>query len=627
MSHPGATASDRHKVVIIGSGFGGLTAAKALKRADVDIKLIAKTTHHLFQPLLYQVATGIISEGEIAPPTRLILRKQKNAQVLLGDVTHIDLANKTVRSELLGHNYVTPYDTLIIAAGAGQSYFGNDHFAEFAPGMKSIDDALELRGRILGAFEQAERSSDPARREKLLTFVVVGAGPTGVEMAGQIAGAGRPDAQGRFRHIDPTEAHVILLDAAPAVLPPMGEKLGKKAQARLEKMGVEIQLNAMVTDVDRNGITVKDSDGTIRRIECGVQGVVGRRVGQPAGPGPRRPVRRRDRPGRPGEGAAGPVDSRPPERLRRRRHGRSSRACPAWRRARSRAPSTSRSIQIKAELRGRRPRPKPREPFKYFDKGSMATVSRFTAVAQIGKLEFGGFIAWLAWLVLHLVYLVGFKTQDRHAAVVDGDVPRPRPRTARRSPSSRPTPAPGSRNSRRSPRRVRRARRRRASRRSRSPCQVARQPPCGQFEHGAQRVGRDVGIAQFADARQRCAELVVGHRAGAQFDAMAQQRCSVDVGVQRAGPKALSFIGSADLNAFAQPDAAAIRSPTAGSTSTCRDRAGDDGRLRVEVEVAGHLEVPVRSATPRWSRAGQRHRRGGAAQPQPRARLRRSPAP
>ncbi|CQD19104.1 NADH dehydrogenase [Mycolicibacterium conceptionense] len=244
MSHPGATASDRHKVVIIGSGFGGLTAAKTLKRADVDVKLIARTTHHLFQPLLYQVATGIISEGEIAPATRVILRKQKNAQVLLGDVTHIDLEKQTVDSVLLGHTYSTPYDSLIIAAGAGQSYFGNDHFAEFAPGMKSIDDALELRGRILGAFEQAERSSDPVRRAKLLTFTVVGAGPTGVEMAGQIAELADQTLRGSFRHIDPTEARVILLDAAPAVLPPMGEKLGKRAQARLEKMGVEVQLGA-----------------------------------------------------------------------------------------------------------------------------------------------------------------------------------------------------------------------------------------------------------------------------------------------------------------------------------------------------------------------------------------------
>ena len=262
-----ALPTHKHRVVIIGSGFGGLTAAQKLKRADVDVKLIARTTHHLFQPLLYQVATGIISEGEIAPATRVILRKQHNAQVLLGDVTHIDLTDKYVTSVLLGHVYNTPFDSLIIAAGAGQSYFGNDHFAEFAPGMKTIDDALELRGRILGAFEQAERSSDPARREKLLTFTVVGAGPTGVEMAGQIAELADHTLKGAFRHIDSTKARVILLDAAPAVLPPMGEKLGKKAQARLEKMGVEIQLGAMVTDVDRNGLTVKDSDGTVRRIE------------------------------------------------------------------------------------------------------------------------------------------------------------------------------------------------------------------------------------------------------------------------------------------------------------------------------------------------------------------------
>src|SRR6516165_10889094 len=267
VSHPGATPSDRHKVVIIGSGFGGLTAAQKLKHADVDVKLIAKTTHHLFQPLLYQVATGILSEGEIAPATRVVLRKQRNVQVLLGNVTHIDLASQSVVSELLGHSYETPYDTLIVAAGAGQSYFGNDHFAEFAPGMKSIDDALELRGRILGAFEQAERSSDPERRAKLLTFTVVGAGPTGVEMAGQIAELAEHTLKGAFRHIDSTKARVILLDAAPAVLPPFGEKLGERAAARLKKMGVEIQLGAMVTDVDRGGITVKDADGTERRIE------------------------------------------------------------------------------------------------------------------------------------------------------------------------------------------------------------------------------------------------------------------------------------------------------------------------------------------------------------------------
>src|SRR6202035_3600416 len=210
----------RHRVVVIGSGFGGLNAVKKLKRADVDIKLIARTTHHLFQPMLYQVATGIISEGEIAPTTRVILRRQRNVQVLLGDVTHIDLTRKVVISDLLGHTYETPYDSLIVAAGAGQSYFGNDHFAEFAPGMKSIDDALEVRGRILSAFEQAERSGDPERRAKLLTVTVIGAGPTGVEMAGQIAELAAHTLKGSFRHIDSTKARVILLDAAPAVLPP-----------------------------------------------------------------------------------------------------------------------------------------------------------------------------------------------------------------------------------------------------------------------------------------------------------------------------------------------------------------------------------------------------------------------
>lgn len=408
MSHPGATTSDRHKVVIIGSGFGGLNAAKTLRRADVDIKLIARTTHHLFQPLLYQVATGIISEGEIAPATRVILRRQRNVQVLLGDVTRIDLANRRVESVLLGHTYSTPYDSLIVAAGTGQSYFGNDHFAEFAPGMKTIDDALELRARILGAFEQAERSSDAKRREKLLTFTVVGAGPTGVEMAGQIAELATYTLKGTFRGIDPTtQARVILLDAAPAVLPPMGEKLGKKAQDRLEKMGVEIQLGAMVTDVDRNGITVKDSDGTLRRIESACKvwsaGVAASPLGKDLSTQSGAELDRAGRvqvlpdlslPGHPnvfvvGDMAA--VEGVP---------GMAQGAIQGGRYA---------AKQIKNEVNGADPAQ--REPFKYFDKGSMATVSRFSAVAKIGRLEFGGFIAWLAWLFLHLVYIVGFKAR------------------------------------------------------------------------------------------------------------------------------------------------------------------------------------------------------------------------
>ena len=186
MTEVRTTSSGRHRVVVIGSGFGGLFGTKALRHADVDVTMIAKTTHHLFQPLLYQVATGILSEGEIAPPTREVLSGQKNARVILGEVVDIDLEARTVTSRVLNRVTVTPYDSLIVAAGAGQSYFGNDEFAEFAPGMKSIDDALELRGRIFGAFELAEIAESDEEIDRLLTFVVVGAGPTGVEMAGQI---------------------------------------------------------------------------------------------------------------------------------------------------------------------------------------------------------------------------------------------------------------------------------------------------------------------------------------------------------------------------------------------------------------------------------------------------------
>src|ERR687886_2918448 len=234
----------------------------------VDVTIIGKTSHHLFQPLLYQVATGILSEGEIAPATREILRHQGNARVVLGEVTDIDLAARTVTSTILGRTTVQPYDELIVAAGAGQSYFGNDRFAEFAPGMKSIDDALELRGRIFGAFELAELATDPAERDRLLTFVVVGAGPTGVEMAGQIAELAHRTLRRDFRHIDPTQARVILLDAAPQVLPPFGEKLGDRARRHLNEIGVEVQLGAMVTDLDADGLEVKDHDGQVRRIQA-----------------------------------------------------------------------------------------------------------------------------------------------------------------------------------------------------------------------------------------------------------------------------------------------------------------------------------------------------------------------
>jgi len=399
----------RHRVVIIGSGFGGLNAAKALKRADVDITLISKTTTHLFQPLLYQVATGILSEGEIAPATRLILRRQKNVRVLLGEVYDIDMTANTVTSKLMGMETVTPYDSLIVAAGAQQSYFGNDQFATYAPGMKTIDDALELRGRILGAFEAAEVTDDPAERQRRLTFVVVGAGPTGVEVAGQIKELAHRTLKDAFRTIEPRDCRVILLDAAPLVLPPMGEKLGLKAQNRLEKMGVEVQLNAMVDDVDYLGLTVKEKDGTKRRIECACKvwaaGVQASSLGkiiadQSDGTEVDRAGRVVVEPdltvkGHPNVFVVGDLMSVP--------------HVPGMAQGAIQGAHYAATL-IKHMVKGTDD-PATRKPFSYFDKGSMATISRFSAVAQVGKLEFGGFIAWLAWLGLHLIYLVGFKNR------------------------------------------------------------------------------------------------------------------------------------------------------------------------------------------------------------------------
>ena len=395
----------RHQVVVIGSGFGGLFGAKALSRADVDVTMLAKTTHHLFQPLLYQVATGILSQGEIAPPTREILADQDNARVLLGEVTAIDMENRVITSQVLGRVTDTPYDSLLVAAGAGQSYFGNDHFAEHAPGMKSIDDALELRGRIFGAFELAELAETEEEIERLLTFVVVGAGPTGVEMAGQIAELAHRTLRKDFRSINTRAAKVILLDAAGQVLPPFGAKLGEKTRQSLEKRGVTVRLNEMVTDLDEFGIVVKRKDGTTERIEAvtkvwaaGVQASpLAKTLAEQSGA----PLDRAGRigvnpdltlPGHPEVFVVGDMISL------------------------DNLPGVAQvAIQgakyAAKEIKGRVDGNPPQKPFKYFDKGSMATISRFSAVALVGRIRVTGFIAWLMWLAVHLVYLTGFKNR------------------------------------------------------------------------------------------------------------------------------------------------------------------------------------------------------------------------
>src|SRR5690349_11049607 len=254
-------ASHRQRVVVVGAGFGGLFAIKALRKAPVDITLINGTAYHLFQPLLYQVATGVLSEGEIAPPIREVLKNQDNVDVKLGWAQHVDTDNKIISVSGPGIDYTVEYDTLIVAAGASQSYFGNDHFNDYAPGMKSIDDALELRAKIFGAFEIADLQTDPEAQERWLTFVVVGAGPTGVEMAGQIAELAHRNLPGQYKHIDPRKARIILVDAVGAVLNTFGDHLSTRALRQLHLMGVEVELNTKVVDVDLTGIEVESERG------------------------------------------------------------------------------------------------------------------------------------------------------------------------------------------------------------------------------------------------------------------------------------------------------------------------------------------------------------------------------
>ena len=396
----------RHRIVIVGSGFAGLTAARRLKKVDADITILARTSHHLFQPLLYQVATGILSEGDIAPTTREILRGQKNATVLQALVEEIDVEARVVKWRNHNKYEQTEYDTLIVAAGAGQSYFGNDHFAVFAPGMKTIDDALELRARIFGAFELAEIETDPASVDKLLTFVVVGAGPTGVEMAGQIRELASHTLKGEFRNIDPTKARVILVDGAEHPLPPFGEQLGHKTEEALAKLGVEMKMNAFVTDVDAEGVTLKYKSGEEERIEsvCKVwaAGVSASPLGRALGEATGAEVDRAGRvsvnkdltlPGHPEIFVLGDMMAFP---------GVPGVAQGAIQSARFAADT------IAARLAGRKPKA---TEFSYFDKGSMATIARFKAVVKMGNTKLTGFVAWVAWCFLHLLYIVGFKSQ------------------------------------------------------------------------------------------------------------------------------------------------------------------------------------------------------------------------
>jgi len=394
-----------HRVVIIGSGFGGLFAAHRLRKMNVEVTMIAQTTHHLFQPLLYQVATGILSQGEIAPATREVLKKAKNTTVLLGEVTHIDVEAKTVKHNVGVLETVTPYDTVIVAAGAGQSYFGHEEYAEFAPGLKSVDDALELRGRIFGALEIAELQEHPEDAEPWMTYVVVGAGATGVEMAGQIRELSRRSLVNDYRNINPKDTRVILIDAGPQVLSAFGGELSLKAKKQLEKMNIEVMLNQMVVGLDEDGVTVKDKEGNEQHIraKCKVwaAGVAASPLAKHLADQTGTKVDRSGRieclpdltlPGHPEIFVVGDMvalDDLPGVAQVAMQGGKYA------------------ADQIRRRTQGDKDGP----AFKYFDKGSMATISRWKAVAKVGKLEISGFIAFLMWLFIHVLYLVGFQKQ------------------------------------------------------------------------------------------------------------------------------------------------------------------------------------------------------------------------
>lgn len=384
-------------VVIVGAGFGGLYATRALKRAPVRITVIDRRNHHLFQPLLYQVATAGLSPGEIAYPIRAALRHQKNAQVLLAEVTGVDLAPRKLRFMDGGE---IGYDFLILATGATDSYFGHDDWQPWAPGLKNLEEALEVRRRILLAFECAERETDPARRRQLLTFVLVGAGPTGVELAGAVAEIARHVMAEDFRSIDPRESRIVLLEGGPRVLAAFPPELSAKAEAALTKMGVEVRTNSMVTAITPNAVMVGEHAIPAATIiwSAGVKASpLAKVLGVPL-----------DRAGRvlvapdltiPGHpevfvigDAAALVDSAgkllpgvAPVAIQQGRH-------------------VARNIE-------RVTQGKPLSPFHYFNKGNLATIGRAAGVADFGRIRLSGLLAWITWLLVHIFFLIGFRNR------------------------------------------------------------------------------------------------------------------------------------------------------------------------------------------------------------------------
>jgi NADH dehydrogenase len=410
-------------VVIVGGGFGGLYAAKRLRRAPVRLTVVDRRNHHLFQPLLYQVAMAGLSPGDIAYPIRSIVRRQENTRVLLGEVTAVDLAARTVRIEDAG---ALRYDHLILAAGVGNSYFGHEDWERDAPALKSLEDALEIRRRMLLAFERAEHETDPAARSALMTFVVVGGGPTGVELAGALADIARTVLIADFRIIDSRAARIVLVEAGPRVLPPFPEDLARKAEAALTRLGVSVRCAQAVTQVDAFGVTLG-----AERIEART---VLWAAGVAASPLSRTLSVELDRAGRvrvdpdlsiPGHPEAFVIGD-----LASLRDDKTGKAVPGV------APAAMQEGRHAADMVLRRIAGKPTLPFHYVDKGNLATIGKAAAVADFGFIRLSGFIAWLLWIVVHIAFLIGFRnraivlfewawayfTSQRGARLITGDV-------------------------------------------------------------------------------------------------------------------------------------------------------------------------------------------------------------
>lgn len=395
--------SDRHRVVIVGGGFGGMYAALALRKLPVQVTLIDRRNFHLFQPLLYQVATGGLSPGDITAPLRSVLRKQKNTQVLMAECTGFDVAGRRV---LLGDEAMG-YDSLVVATGAENFYFGNDGWAEVAPGLKTIEDATAMRARILNAFERAEREADAEKRRAWLRFVVVGGGPTGVELAGTLGEIARDTLKDDFRRIKPEESEILLIEGGDRVLPQFVPELSAKAERELIGLGVRTRTGVRVTTIDEAGVMLRGPRGE-ERIEsftvlwaAGVRpSGLGRRLAEALGA-------ETDRAGRVVIGKDLSVPNHPNVYvLGDLAHLEQDGALLPGLAAVAMQQGQHMGSVIKSRLENR-----PAPPFRYVDKGTLATIGRHAAVAQFGSVKLSGWIAWLAWLFIHLLLLVGFRNR------------------------------------------------------------------------------------------------------------------------------------------------------------------------------------------------------------------------